>query len=142
MEYMDDSAIWVPDGEYYGGYTDRHAILSKSQVEPYLNIFTNMVLRSNEYFMKLCKYEGLNLEQLIKFNLEQHKMNVKEFPYVMYSIRLPNGTTRWSAGSFHSKLVYYIKYHTEYEKSSAYKKKWITSKMSIHEFYKKIFSYI
>ena len=136
--YMDNSKIWVPDGEYYGGYTDRHVILSKSQVEPYLNIFTNMVLKSNEYFMKLSSYGDLNLEKLIKFHLEQNGQQVREFPYVMYSIRLPNGTTRWSAGTFYHDLGYCIKYNTEYEKSTAYKQQFIKSKMNIRDFYKKI----
>ena len=97
-----------------------------------------MVLKSNEYFMKLSSYGDLNLEKLIKFHLEQNGQQVREFPYVMYSIRLPNGTTRWSAGTFYHDLGYCIKYNTEYEKSTAYKQQFIKSKMNIRDFYKKI----
>ena len=43
-----------------------------------------------------------NLEQLIKFHLKQTNVLqlVKEFPYVMYSVRSKNGTTRWRKGNF------------------------------------------
>jgi hypothetical protein len=64
-----------------------------------------------------------NLERLIVFHLEQNGILhlVKEFPYVMYSVRSINGTTRWSKGDFSDTLGYYIKYQTEYNKSNEYK---------------------
>jgi hypothetical protein len=53
VELMNENYIWIPNCEYYGGYTDRHVVLSKNNVEPYLNILNNMVLRSNEYYMNM-----------------------------------------------------------------------------------------
>jgi hypothetical protein len=138
LEWMDEKYIWIPDCEHYGGYTDRHVILSKNNIESYLNIFNNMVLRSNEYFMKMKNKHDWNLEQLIKFHLKQNNILhlVKEFPYVMYSVRNINGTTRWSGGIFSNSLGYYIKYKSEYDKSSDYKNKFIKSGLSIDDFYK------
>ena len=49
---MNNNCIWIPDCEHYGGYTDRHVVLSKNNIESYLNILNNLVLRSNEYFME------------------------------------------------------------------------------------------
>ncbi len=138
VEHMNNNYIWIPDCEHYGGYTDRHVILSKNTIEPYLNIFNNFVLRSNEYFMKMKNYSDWNLERLIKFHLEQNNVLhlVKEFPYVMYSVRNINGTTRWSYGTYSNELGYYIKYQSEYNKSSDYKNKFEKSGLTINEFYK------
>jgi hypothetical protein len=53
IEYMNENCIWIPDCEHYYGYTDRHVILSKKSIEPYLNIFNNFVFRSNEFYNKI-----------------------------------------------------------------------------------------
>lgn len=141
VEHMNENCIWIPDCENYGGYTDRHVVLSKNNIESYLNIFNNFVLRSNEYFMKMKDRGNWNLEQLIKFHLEQNNVLhlVKEFPYVMYSVRNINGTTRWAQGNYSNELGYYIKYQSEYDKSSYYKNEFEKSGLTIDEFYKNIF---
>jgi len=138
IELMNENCIWIPDCENYGGYTDRHVVLSKKNIESYLNIFNNFVLRSNEYFIKMKNYNQWNLEKVIKFNLQQNNVLhlVKEFPYVMYSVRNLNGTTRWQKGIYSNKLGYFIKYKTEYDKSNYYKNKFENSGLDINEFYK------
>lgn len=139
VEHMNDSCLWIPDCEHYGGYTDRHAILSKKTIVPYLNILNNIILRSNEYFIKMQNHFEWNLEQLIKLHLEQNNILhlVKEYPYIMYSVRNINGTTRWTLGDYSNELGYYIKYNSEYEKSSYYKNEFEKSGLTIDEFYKK-----
>lgn len=138
IELMNKNNIWIPNCEYYEGYTDRHVILSKDNIESYLNIFNNMVLKSNEYFMKMKDKNDWNLEQLIKFNLQQNNVLhlVKEFPYIMYSVRNVNGQTRWSVGNYSKEHRYFIKYQTEYKKSSYYKNEYEKSKLDIDSFYK------
>jgi hypothetical protein len=139
LDIMYEDFIWIPDCEHYGGYTDRHVILSKKNIESYLNILHHFVVKSNEYFDKMKNYNKWNLEKVIKFHLEQNQVLhlVKEFPYIMYSVRNKNGTTRWSAGKFSKEFGYFIKYESEFQKSTEYKKKWKKSKLSIHDFYKK-----
>jgi hypothetical protein len=141
VELMDKNYIWIPDEEHYCGYTDRHVVLSNKNVESYLNILNNMILRSNEYFMKMKNTEW-NLEKLIKFNLEQNNVLhlVREFPYVMYTVRNINGKTRWREGLFMNELGYFVKYPSEYEKSIYYKKEFENSGLTMDEFYKKIIS--
>jgi len=138
VEHMNENCIWIPDCEHYRGYTDRHVVLSQNNIESYLNILNNLVLRSNEYFMKMKQYNYWNLEQLIKFHLEQNNVLhlVKEFPYVMYSVRNINGSTRWKHGIYSNQLGYYIKYQSEYDKSSYYKNEFEKSGLTIDEFYK------
>ena len=139
IEILDKKYIWIPDCEHYFGYTDRHVILSSTNIEQYLNILNNMVLKSNEYYMKMKNIGSWNLEQLIKFNIEQNNVLhlVKEFPYIMYSIRNINGTTRWRGGDYSDKLGYYIKYHTEYDKSNYYMNLFKSSNLTIDAFYRK-----
>jgi len=137
---MDSKFIWIPDGEDYGGYTDRHVILSNTNLVSYLNIMNNMIFRSNEYFLSMMKNNNWNLEKLIKFHLNKNNINhlVKFIPYIMYSVRNKNGSTRWAKGTYHSEFGYYIKYNSEYKKSSFYKEKFHKSKLSINEFYKQL----
>lgn len=140
LEYMDSKYVWFPDSEHYGGYTDRHVCLSKDNIIPYLNIFNNMVLNSNKYYALMKIHNYWNLEKVIKFNLEQNKINnmIREFPYVMYTIRLPHGKTRWIMGKYNNDLGYFIKYDSEYQKSTMYKNKFIESGLYISDFYKNL----
>jgi len=146
VEYMDEKYIWFPDAEGYGGYTDRHVVLSRTNIEVYLNIFNNMVLRSNEYFINMCKiYKYLNtieknIECLIKLHLKLNNMDhlVKEMPYIMYAVRNINGTTSFMQGTYSEALGYFIKYQGEYKSSTAYKAQFEESGVTIDEFYKDI----
>lgn len=144
LEHMNENCIWIPDNEHYGGYTDRHVVLSSKNIECYLNIFSNFVLKSNDYFIKMRNKQNWNLEQVIKFHLEQNNVLhlVKEFPYVMYSVRNKNDSTRWSKGKFSNKFDYYIKYESEYNKSNYYKNLFINeisenNGWTIDQFYQK-----
>ena len=145
VECMNENCIWIPDGEHWGGYTDRHVVLSKTNIEQYLNILNNFVLRSNEYFQKMIPYSnkiehmGMSLEKLIKFHLEQNNVLhlVKQFPYIMYSVRNTGGSTRWSGGTFSEDLGYYIKYDGEYRSANHWRRVLQGSGSSIDSFYEK-----
>jgi hypothetical protein len=84
--------------------------------------------------------DNWNLEQLINFHLVKNNVNhlVKEYPYIMYSVRNINGSTRWSQGHYSNELGYYIKYQSEYNKSSYYKEQFEKSGLTIDDFYKKL----
>jgi hypothetical protein len=127
LELLNPEYIWIPDNEYYGGYTDRHVILSKTNIISYLNIFENMVIKSNSYFKNLKNFiKYANIEELIKFNLIENNNNhlVKHIPYVMYAIRgikIDGKRNWWKLGDI-LQDNYYIKYETEYLNSTFYKK--------------------
>jgi len=164
VEYMDENFIWVPDGENYGYYaiTDRHAILSKNTIIPYLNMLNNMVIKSNLYFSKMknlhrvlpdneISYDWINnkdsfyrkveyewcLEKFINFHLEQNNLEhlLRHFPYIMYSARSKNINSTWAFGTYHYKLGYYIKYWTEYLTSEYHRLKFIETNINIDEWY-------
>lgn len=139
IEMMNANYVWIPDGEDYGGYTDRHAILSQHNIIPYLNIFNNFVLKSNDYFFKMYEKQDWNLEKVIKFNLEQQNIvNVRKMPYIMYSVRNINGESRWCHGIYNDNLGYFVKYRKEFSASNYYRKifEGYSPSIDISEFYK------
>lgn len=64
---------------------------------------------------------------------------VREFPYIMYAVRPINGSTsRCSIGVFNNELGYYIKYQSEYDKSSYYKNKFTNSQITLDNMIKSL----
>jgi hypothetical protein len=124
LELLSPSQVWVPAGECYGGVTDRHTVLSRHNIEEYLNIFNMMVLDAESYISKISDIKteyGMNLEMLILFHLSQHGIHkVHAFPYNMFTVRARDGPTSWSTGDYDEKLGYCIKYKTEFECSSRF----------------------
>jgi len=110
---FDPNYIWVPDGEGYGGITDRHVILSKHNYKQYLNLFANIVLRPDDYFYKMINYSW-NCERFLKLNILEQRRSIKFYPYHMYTVRQSNDQTTWAKGSYHSEHGHYIKYDHEY----------------------------
>jgi hypothetical protein len=47
LHLMHENYIWIPDCEYYGGYTDRHVILSKQNIESYLYLILWLLNQMN-----------------------------------------------------------------------------------------------
>ena len=135
VSLMNENCIWVPDS----GSISKHVILSKNNIESYLNILNNFANKSNDYYIKMNYKNNWDLESLIKFHLEQNIVLhlVKEFPNIMYSVRGEHGSTRGSPGIYSSNLGYYIKYESEYDKSNNYKKKIVESVSFKEDFYKK-----
>jgi hypothetical protein len=72
----------------------------------------------------MYKINKFNLEKLILFHLYQSNLlnKVRLFPYIMYSIRSSNGTTRWSKGIFNEELQVFIKYPKEFNSTKLIKK--------------------
>lgn len=122
MDLLSDTVVWIPFGEHYGGYTDRHVILSKWNIQSYLNILPEMILNHRHYYEKMRANIGMgwNLERLIAFHLQEQCTIVKQIPYIMYSVRGTNGTTTWSTGEYSEEHGYYIKYPLEYMRANYY----------------------
>ncbi len=138
MEIFSDELIYAPDGEAYSGITDRHIVLPSKFVVPYLSLLSAMVDQKNHYY-DLMKVRGnWNLEQLIKFHLVQSNIweYVRFFPYVMYTVRPINGTTRWSSGVFSEQHQFFIKYPSEYQTALDHKLVFEGSNCGIDFFYK------
>ena len=124
MSALDPQAIWIPDGEGYMGLTDRHAVLSRENIEIYLDIISPIVNEPDILFSEMKHKRNWNLEQFIDHSLARKKYRdkVRHFPYVMYSAREWGGTTSWSQGDWSDELGYYIKYKSEFESATSAQK--------------------
>jgi len=139
------SHILSPDGEQHGGITDRHTIVPKMFIEKYLNIFEMFVKNTNQYKNVLINAKiHINLERLILIHLNLHGIGhlIRRIPYVMYTIRERDGTTRWSGGNWSEILGYYIKYPQEFKSAVGYSAYFKVSGLSKDEFYLQTFKQI
>lgn len=138
LNLLHRSHIWIPDGEGYGGLTDRHAVLSAENIEAYLNIIKPVILNPEGLYAEMSGHKGWNLEQFIKFSLNRSGFSKKisYFPYVMYSVRELTGSSRWATGTWHDELGYFVKYEKEFESAQRYSKI-ITTSMDWHSVFGK-----
>ena len=138
MEVLNEQYIWIPDSEDYSGICDRSVVLSATHFEHYINILESFYIKSNRYYEIIESQFDWNMEKILKMHLDENHLfgYVRRFPYIGYSVRNVNGTTRWSGGEFSETHGYYIKYPTEYDKSMHYKQLFENSNCaSIDEFY-------
>lgn len=118
MDLLDPRVVWFPDGEQYGGVTDRHVVLGSSNVAAYLDILPSLLTRKHEYLPIMSRRSDWNLEKVIALHLQLHGQRLGYFPYIMYSVRARDGTTRWSQGVWSEEHGCYIKYSTELHKAN------------------------
>ena len=116
MENLSPEYIWIPNGEKYGGYTDRHAVLSKENLYDYLNLIEPILLKPDELYEIMKSKNNWNLERYIKLylKLKGYSQKVKLFPYLMYSVRNSKIKTIFRPGTYSFKHRYFIKYFKEY----------------------------
>ena len=135
LQILDSKYIWIPNGEHYGGYTDRHVVISNSNIKYYLNIIEHILTNSTMY-EELLKVNTWNLEQIIKLHLHlQNKTSlIRHFPYIMYSIKINMSETslHTNAGILHNGI--YIKYETEFESAIYHLNKYIYLYCDIYKY--------
>lgn len=124
ISLLSNDKIWVPNCETYEGITDRHTVIPQKYMEQYCNILTAMLDKRTDYFNKMIKISHIcsfNLEKLILFHLNECNIKHDFFPYVMFSIRPSNVSTRWASGTVYCKNEdYFIKYISEDKCSQFY----------------------
>jgi len=118
LELLRRDYIWIPFGEDYGGYTDRHIIANQSDILSVLSITDPVISEPEKLAAEMRHFSGWNLERFIKFSFDRQGLTtrVKRYPYTMYSIRSIGGHTRWMRGHFNEQLGYCIKYPNEYKR--------------------------
>lgn len=119
---LDNEFIWVPDGEGYGGITDRHFICPGDFILEYLSVVDEIFTSPEKLYSKMSFYEEdieWNIEKFLKFAMVDRGLfdRVQFFPYTMYCVRGPEGRTRWAGGRYDKRKNLYIKYKEEYRRS-------------------------
>lgn len=113
LELLDPDSIWIPDGEGYGGFTDRHAVLSQANHEDYLGILRPVLTSPSRTKQDMSGRSDWNLEKFIFHSLARTGAKVRLFPYPAFTVREWGGSTSWSKGKWNFKLGCYVKYPSE-----------------------------
>jgi len=116
LELLSKDKIWIPDGEDYGGVTDRYMACNALNIIPALSIADPMIKAPQDLIKTMSFSNHWNLEKFIKFSFEKTGLwnQVQRFPFTMYSVRSKEGHTSWEKGEFDQGLGYYVKYPNEY----------------------------
>ena len=111
--------IWIPNGEDYGGYTDRHIIADRLNILKTLSVLDPVLKEPTTLRRRLESKRDLNLEKYIYEQFHELDLirSVRRYPYTMYAVRDAEGRTSWSHGTYFPNLGYHVKYKPEYIQS-------------------------
>jgi hypothetical protein len=130
LSILSKNFIWIPNGEHWGGLTDRHIIVSARDLCDSLNLINDIVRRPELIFelmsqkqqyeiyranQKPLRQPHWNIEKYILFHLRRSGLSdrVRLFPYVSYTVRDAGDQSRWQAGTYNSEVGMIVKYPTE-----------------------------
>jgi hypothetical protein len=128
LSVLEPEMIWFPNGEFYGGLTDRHIVVSRADVVNCLNIIEDILLHPTQLYEQMKDQstwwnKGWNIEQFLQDHLRRKGLlhKVKLFPYVMYTARqVQDDSPTWSMGRYEPAIGHYIKYDWEFRTANAY----------------------
>lgn len=123
LSVLDRAAIWVPNGEFYGGVPDRHLVVSRADVVNCLNLIEDILLHPTELYEQMKHIPVLNNEKFLAHHLGRKGLlhKVKLFPYVMYTARSKDDESlTWSPGNYEPTVGHYVKYPKEFRAASSY----------------------
>ncbi|KAL3800679.1 hypothetical protein HJC23_006141 [Cyclotella cryptica] len=121
LTLLDPTKIWIPDGEDYGGITDRHLICGKELFLRAIDIYPTIVQHPTKFVDN--SWKRLNPEKLIKQRWQEENLwrSVRRFRRVMFTCAVPGDQTRWRPmGEDIVEEGVYLKYQKEYVSSKNY----------------------
>jgi hypothetical protein len=117
---LDPKVLWVPDGEDYGGITDRHLVVSREQVLQALDILPPVLQDPMQYAHLLDDRFGNTVETLIDFRWKQQALPVQRFRRMMFTCAQDGDTTRFrNMSTVQVREGVRLKYGKEYVSSYA-----------------------
>jgi len=123
LSVLDRGAIWLPNGEDYGGLTDRHLVASQANVVDCLNVIEDILLYPMQLYEEMKQQPTRNLEQFLAHHFGRKGLlnKVERFPYVMYLTRSVSADyPTWSPGRYEPAVGHYVKYQKEFHTARAY----------------------
>ncbi|MEB3334840.1 MAG: hypothetical protein VKP70_07630 [Cyanobacteriota bacterium] len=114
---LDPAQLWLPLGEDYHGYTDRHIIADRETILPAISLLDPILNTPADLYEELRgRQDYLSFEGYIGYAFRRAGLTsiLRRYPYTMYAVRHPDGRTSWSKGAYNEKLGYCIKYKPEY----------------------------
>ncbi|MDY7023367.1 MAG: hypothetical protein SWJ54_18785 [Cyanobacteriota bacterium] len=114
LNLLDPKLVWIPTGENYNGYNDRHAVCNDKNVEDYLSIFESMIsLKALNYIYNNLDGNNLNHERHLKSHLDDCGVKVASFKNVAYLTGNSESRTNWA--SVKTELIDGKEYSYKYE---------------------------
>jgi hypothetical protein len=115
--FEDDESIFLPEGESYGGISDRHMVIPRKYILKALDVLYRIVNVPGRTFDAMRTHREWNLEKYLKFHFvaEDIYKHVKWFPRNVYAVRSDTAPTRWAEGNFEPEVNMIVKYPSEYE---------------------------
>lgn len=125
LELLSRNSVWIPDGERYGGVTDRHLICPNKFIEKSIDMLEFILLHPARALLEYRRWlqgKGANPETFIAYYLQRQGIPVRFVPYFMYTVReldeIPNPTQNGKAGYVqHLSTGYGLKYPDEKARS-------------------------
>lgn len=125
LTMLSQDSVWIPDGEKYGGVTDRHLICPSVFLERSIDMLEQILLHpdeTREEYRRWLNGKGANPETFIAYYLERKQIPVRFVPYFMYTVREldehPNPTQFGRAGQIRYGTTHYgLKYPAEKQKA-------------------------
>ena len=87
--------VWTPRGEDYGGVTDRHVVVSKTDILQTLDVLPSFLSKPFEDTIPLDNND-MNAERLLKQSWIRNGLKLKKVPRVMATCATKTDTTRWN----------------------------------------------
>jgi nucleoside-diphosphate-sugar epimerase len=111
-------SVWLPDGERYGGYTDRFLEGPSPVLLRAINITQELVCSVQRYEPVVRR--AFNTETLQAQLWHAMGVSIKVQPFTMFTVRAAGDPTSWSTGSTHKDLTAFdlaVKYKEEMEQA-------------------------
>ena len=127
VEQLSDDRLWFLDGDRFGGLPDRHFVIPQHFMRGFLEctapIFSDPKgLRESLGEEMFVDGQGLlNVEMFLAWRLRALGLGnrIGYLPYVAFTVRPAEGTTRWAAGEFDDELGFFVKYPSEQQRAYA-----------------------
>jgi len=119
LRLMNTRLAWIPEGEDYHGYNDRHMVCSNANVFKCLDLFDAMI--SGEAHSYLGPYKSLNHEYQTKLHLVHRGLRVGRFKNLAYLTGGAQTQTNWSGLKLKQidGITYNCKYPGEVDSATA-----------------------
>lgn len=121
LSILDQTNLWIPTGEDYGGITDRHLVVSQELFLQAIDIIFTPVRHPTKYVD--LEWDDFNPERLIKQRWVEENLwdSVRRFHRVMFTCAVPGDPTRWMKMSANvTNQGVHLKYPDEYTQARKY----------------------
>jgi hypothetical protein len=117
LSAMDNSQVWVPDGEDWRGICDRFFVANSSSILPALDMLPALFRNASSY-ADLLKKSNTNTETYLLRRWQEEDLSIGRFRRNMYVCAVEGDSTRWrQPEGFVSNTGVLVKYGEEYNLS-------------------------